>query len=139
MTRVAGTTGRARLIGAALGVGLLAVTTIVWLGRWPGTAVDDGARPRPPLPCEQFGYPCRWRDGDPRVITDMIALLRSAGRDLGGGTSPAAVAARLDADPRVAGTNAEPYGVMFRLDGGLPVVALTEVDGAGDGAIWRLL
>lgn len=75
--------------------------------------------------CEQLGYPCDWRDADPDVLSRSLSLLDETADRLDSGT-PEEVAAHLDTVEGVVATNWAPEGVVFRLDGGLPVTALTE-------------
>lgn len=112
-----------RLVLACALVALLAACSSAGDGATGGAGGDTESAVT--LDCEEQGYPCSWAEAGQEPFDRSTELLSEAQARLDAGDGPADVAAYLAGQPDVVGTNDDPTGVLFRVEGGLPVVLHT--------------
>ncbi len=108
----------------AVMVGLVAVASAC------GSDQDDAVVAGPidvvtELDCEISGYPCEWADAAEASFETSLELLDGVSPRLWAGEDPAELAAELERDPRVVAVRHDETGIVLRVEGGLPVVAMT--------------
>ncbi len=85
-----------------------------------GTATSGGLPEESILDCVRDNFPCTWDEASPEAVKRTDAVLQIASALLSQGGTVDDVAAAMAKAPDMVSVSHDPFGIMFRVEGGLP-------------------